>query len=257
MTNVWAIAYKELRSYFVSPVAYVILAGFLLLCGWFFWVYLTQFSQTVAMYAQFQQPQMLEQMNLNDMVMAPLLQNMVIIFLIMVPLITMRLFAEERANGTDELLLTSPIETHEIALGKFLGAGLFYLVLLGCTLVYPGILLYFGDPEIGTIVTGYLGLLLVGLSFIALGLFTSTLTDNQIVAAVSAFVVLLLFFAIGWPAATVGDTLGAVLAYLSLIEHFQPMTSGLIVSSDILYFLSVIAFALFLSQRSLESLRWR
>jgi ABC-2 type transport system permease protein len=130
-------------------------------------------------------------------------------------------------------------------------------VLLGCTLVYPGILLYFGDPEIGTIVTGYLGLLLVGLSFIALGLFTSTLTDNQIVAAVSAFVALLLFFAIGWPAATVGGTLGSVLAYLSLIEHFQPMTSGLVVSSDIIYFLSLIAFALFLSQRSLESLRWR
>ncbi|MBE21590.1 MAG: hypothetical protein CL481_05350 [Acidobacteria bacterium] len=257
MTNVWAIAYRELRSYFVSPVAYVVLAGFLLLCGWFFWVYLTQFSQMVAMYAQFQQPQMLEQMNLNDMVMAPLLQNMVIILLIMVPLITMRLFAEERANCTDELLLTSPIETLEITLGKFLGASLFYLVLLGCTLVYAGILLYFGDPEVGTILTGYLGLLLVGLSFIALGLFTSTLTSNQIVAAVSAFVVLLLFFAIGWPASTVGESAGAVLAYLSLIEHFQPMTAGLVVSSDVIYFLSVIAFALFLSQRSLESLRWR
>ena len=249
MTNVWAIAYRELRSYFVSPVAYVVLAGFLLLCGWFFWVYLTQFSQMVAMYAQFQQPQMLEQMNLNDMVMAPLLQNMVIILLIMMPLITMRLFAEERANCTDELLLTSPIETLEITLGKFLGAGIFYLVLLGCTLVYAGILLYFGDPEVGTIVTG--------LSFIALGLFTSTLTSNQIVAAVSAFVILLLFFAIGWPASTVGETAGAVLGYLSLIEHFQPMTAGLVVSSDVIYFLSVIAFALFLSQRSLESLRWR
>ena len=257
MTNVWAFAYREVRSYFVSPVAYVVLAGFLLLCGWFFCVYLTQFSQMVAMYAQFQQPQMLEQMNLNDMVMAPLLQNMVIILLIMVPLITMRLFAEERANCTDELLLTSPIETLEITLGKFLGAGIFYLVLLGCMLVYAGILLYFGDPEVGTIVTGYLGLLLVGLSFIALGLFTSTLTSNQIVAAVSAFVILLLFFAIGWPASTVGETAGVVLGYLSLIEHFQPMTAGLVVSSDVIYFLSVIAFALFLSQRSLESLRWR
>ena len=111
--------------------------------------------------------------------------------------------------------------------------------------------------KIGSIVTGYLGLLLVGLTFIALGLFTSTLTDNQIVAAVSSFVVLLLFFAIGWPASTVGSTTGAVLGYLSLIEHFQPMTSGLVVSGDIIYFLSVIAFALFLSQRSLESLRWR
>ena len=128
MTNVWAIAYKELRNYFVSPTAYVVLAGFLLLCGWFFWIYLLQFSTMVSMYAQFQQPQMVDQLNLNDMVMAPLLQNMVIIFLIMMPLVTMRLFAEERAQGTDELLLTCPIDTLEITLGKFLGAGLFFVV---------------------------------------------------------------------------------------------------------------------------------
>ena len=257
MTNVWAIAYKELRNYFVSPVAYVVLAGFLLLCGWFFWIYLLQFSTMVSMYAQFQQPQMLAQMNLNDMVMAPLLQNMVIIFLIMMPLVTMRLFAEERANGTDELLLTSPIDTLEITFGKFLGAGLFFATMLGCTLLYPAILMYYGDPEIGSIVTGYLGLLLVGLSFIAIGLFTSTLTDNQIVAAVMSFVILLLLFAIGWPANTVGETAGAVLSYLSLTDHLQPLVEGLLVSSDVIYFLSVIAVALFLSQRSLESLRWR
>lgn len=257
MTNVWAIAYRELRNYFVSPIAYVVLAGFLLLCGWFFWVYLLQFSTTVSMYAQMQQPQMLEQLNLNDMVMAPLLQNMVVIFLIMMPLVTMRLFAEERAQGTDELLLTSPIDTLEIALGKFLGAGVFVVVMLACTLVYPGILMTYGDPEIGSIVTGYLGILLVALSFVALGLFTSTLTDNQIVAAVSAFVILLLFFAIGWAANTVGETASAVLGHLSLTEHLQPMVGGLVVSDDIVYFLSIVAVALFLTQRSLESLRWR
>ncbi len=257
MINIWAIAYKEIRNYFVSPVAYVVLAGFLLLCGWFFWIYLLQFSTMVSMYAQFQQPQMLAQLNLNDMVMAPLLQNMVIIFLIMMPLVTMRLFAEERALGIDELLLTSPIDTLEITLGKFLGAGMFFVVMLGCTLLYPAILMYYGDPEIGSIITGYLGILLVGLSFIALGLFTSTLTNNQIVAAVSSFVILLLFFAIGWPANTVGETAGAILSYLSLTEHLQQRIEGLVVSSDVIYFLSVIAVALFLSQRSLESLRWR
>lgn len=257
MTNIWAIAYKELRNYFVSPIAYVVLAGFLLLCGWFFWTYLLQFSQWVSLYTQFQDPQALAQLNLNDMVMAPLLQNMIVIFLIMMPLITMRLFAEERAQGTDELLLTSPIGTLEITLGKFLGAGLFFGVLLACTLLYPAILLWYGDPEVGPILTGYLGVLLVGLSFIALGLFTSTLTDNQIVAAVSSFVVLLLFFAIGWPAGTVGATAGAVLRYLSLTEHMQSLVQGLVVSTDVIYFASLIVFALFLSQRSLESLRWR
>jgi ABC-2 type transport system permease protein len=169
----------------------------------------------------------------------------------------MRLFAEERAQGTDELLLTSPIGTLEITLGKFLGAGLFFAVLLACTLLYPAILLWYGDPEVGPILTGYLGVLLVGLSFIALGLFTSTLTDNQIVAAVSAFVMLLLFFAIGWPAGTVGATAGAVLRYLSLTEHMQSLVQGLVVSTDVIYFASLIVFALFLSQRSLESLRWR
>ena len=257
MTNIWAVALRELRNYFVSPIAYVVLAGFLLLSGWFFWIYLVQFSTYVMIYAQYQQPQLMEQLNLNDMVMAPLLQNMVIIFLIMMPLVTMRLFAEERAQGTDELLLTSPIDTLEITLGKFLGAGLFFTTMLAATLVYPAILMYFGDPELGSIVTGYLGILLVGLSFVALGLFTSTLTDNQIVAAVSSFVALLLFFAIGWPANTVGETAGAVLSYLSLTEHLQPLVEGLVVSTDIVYFLSIIAIALFLSQRSLESLRWR
>ena len=129
--------------------------------------------------------------------------------------------------------------------------------MLGCTAVYPAELMYFGDPELGPILTGYLGLLLVGLSFIALGELTSTLTDNQIVAAVSAFVVLLLFFAIGWPASTVGDTAGEVLRYLSLTEHLQPMIRGLIVSTDLIYYVTLIVLALFLTQRSLESLRWR
>jgi ABC-2 type transport system permease protein len=257
MTNIWAVAYKELRSYFVSPIAYVVLAGFLLLCGWFFWIYLAQFSQMVQIYSQVQRPELLEQFNLNDMVMAPLLQNMVVIFLILLPLVTMRLFAEERSQGTDELLLTSPISTLEITLGKFLGASLFFLIMMACTVVYPAILMYFGDPELGPILTGYLGVTLIGLSFLALGLFTSTLTDNQIVAAVLSFVVLLLFFAIGWPANTVGETTGAVLRYLSLTEHYQDLVRGLVNGPDLIYYASLIAFALFLTQRSLESLRWR
>ena len=257
MTNIWAVAYKELRSYFVSPIAYVVLAGFLLLCGWFFWIYLAQFSQMVQIYSQVQRPDLLEQFNLNDMVMAPLLQNMVVIFLILLPLVTMRLFAEERSQGTDELLLTSPIGTLEITLGKFLGASLFFLIMMGCTLVYPAILMYFGNPELGPILTGYLGVILIGLSFLSLGLFTSTLTDNQIVAAVLSFVVLRLFFAVGWPANTVGETTGAVLRYLSLTEHFQDLARGLVNGPDLIYYVSLIAFALFLTQRSLESLRWR
>lgn len=257
MRNVWAVAYRELRSYFVSPIAYVVLAGYLLLSGWFFWNLLSMFSRYVTIYSSFQRPDILEQLNLNDMVVAPLLQNMVVVFMILMPLVTMRLFAEERSQGTDELLLTSPVSTLEIALGKFLGAGIFFAVMLGCAGLYPAVLLYYGDPEVGPVLTGYLGLLLIGLSFIALGLFTSTLTGNQIVAAVSAFVLNLLVFVIGWPADAVGERMGAVLRYLSLPEHFQNLAQGLIESPDLIYFASLITAALFLTQRSLESLRWR
>lgn len=257
MINIWAIAYKELRAFFVSPIAYVVLAGFLLLSGWFFWSMLTEFSRWVQMYSSFQRPEMIEQLNLNDMVVSPLLQNMVFIFLILMPMLTMRLLAEERSQGTDELLLTSPVTTMEITLGKFLGTGLFFAIMLAGSAIYPALLLYFATPEVGPILTGYLGLLLVGMSFIALGLFTSSLTDNQIIAAVTAFVALLLLFVIGWPANSVGGNLGSVLTYLSVTQHLQDLTRGLITSEDIIYYLSVIALGVFLTQRSLESLRWR
>lgn len=258
MSNVWAVATKELRHYFVSPIAYVVLAGYLLLSGWFFWNLLAQFSRMVTIYTSYQQPGLLEQLNLNEMVMAPLLQNMIVVFIILVPLLTMRLFAEERALGTDELLLTSPLSTLEIALGKFLGATLFLLTMLAGAAVYPAVLLWYGDPEVGPILTGYLGLLLVGMSFLSLGLFASTLTRNQIVAAVTAFVALLLLFVIGWPADTLGEgALAETLRYLSLVDHYDDLTRGLVKSQDVIYFLSVIGFGLFLTQRSLESLRWR
>ena len=136
MTNIWAIAYKELRSYFLSPIAYVVLAGFLLIFGFMFWNMLAQFSRFVAIYSSMQRPELMAQLNLNDMVITPLLGNMVVVFILIMPLLTMRLYAEERANATDELLLTSPISTLEIALGKFGGAALFLLILLGLRVVF-------------------------------------------------------------------------------------------------------------------------
>lgn len=257
MTNVWAVAYKELRSYFVSPVAYVVMAGFLLLSGFMFWNMLAQFSRFVSIYSSMQRPELIEQMNLNDMVITPLLGNMIIVFILVIPLLTMRLFAEERASGTDELLLTSPISTLEIALGKFLGASLFVLALVALAFIYPAVLLWYGDPEIPRILTGYLGLLLIGMAAIALGLFTSTLTDNQIVAGVLAGALLLMLLLISWPADAVGDPLGPLLEYLSITTHSEDLMRGLVKAEDILYYLSLVAVGLFLSQRSLESLRWR
>lgn len=257
MNNVWAIAWKELRSYFLSPIAYVVLAGFLFIMGFMFWNMLAQFSRFVAIYSSMQQPGMMEQLNLNDMVIAPLLGNMTVVFILIMPLLTMRLFAEERAAGTDELLLTSPISTLEIAFGKFFGASMFVAVMLGLAFVYPAVLMYFGEPEIPQILTGYLALFLLGMSTIALGLFASTVTDSQIVAGVLAGGMMLMLLLINWPADAVGPSMGAVLRYLSITEHTTDLMRGLVKVEDIVYFLSLISIGIFLSQRSLESLRWR
>lgn len=257
MTNVWAVAYRELRSYFVSPIAYVVLAGFLLISGFMFWNMLAQFSRMISIYSSMQRPELMQQLNLNDMVMTPLLGNMVVVFILLMPLLTMRLFAEERAHGTDELLLTSPLSTLEITLGKFLGATLFLVVMMALAFIYPAVLLWYGDPEVPRILTGYLGIFLIGLSAISLGLFTSTLTDSQIVAAVLSFGLLLLLLLISWPADAVGEPMGPVLRYLSIIDHSNDMMRGLVKLEDILYYLSLTSIGVFLSQRSLESLRWR
>jgi ABC-2 type transport system permease protein len=257
MTNIWAIAYKEIRSYFLSPIAYVVLAGFLLITGFMFWNMLAQFSRFVSIYSSMQRPDLMAQLNLNDMVITPLLGNMVVVFILIMPLLTMRLFAEERASGTDELLLTSPISTLEITLGKFAGAAMFLVIMLTLAFIYPAVLLFFGDPEIPRILTGYLALLLIGLSAISLGLFMSTLTDSQLVAGVLAGGLMLMLLLISWPADAVGETSGAVLRYLSITDHSSDLMRGLIKLEDLVYYGSVVAVGLFLSQRSLESLRWR
>ena len=258
-TAVVHVAGKELRSFFVSPIAYVVLTGFVVLSGWFFFNLLVQFNRMISMYEMMRRADIASQLNLNELVMLPLMYNMTIVLLLMVPLITMRLFAEEKKLKTDELLLTSPISVNSIVLGKYLASLVFLGVMLGLTVVYPGILFHYGQPapELGPIVAGYLGLLLLGAAFMAVGLFASSLTENQIVAAVICFVTLLLFFVIGWPAETVGATGGKVLEYLSLIDHFTDFSKGLLDGQHVVYFVTFVLFALFLTKRSIESTRWR
>ncbi len=260
MRNVLTIIGKELRSYFVSPVAYVVLTGFLLLGGWFFFNLLSRFSLLLTLYLQFQGGQGAEaanRLNLNDYVISPLMHNLSIVLVILVPMITMRAYAEEKKEGTYELLLTSPVRTGEIVLGKFLASFLFVCLMIGLTGIYPAILLAFGNPELGVIAAGYLGLLLLATAFVTVGLLTSSFTENQIIAAVSGLVATLLLYIIGWPADTAGNVLGPLLRYLSVTEHFAEMVKGLIDTRDLVYFASLIALALFLTQRSVESLRWR
>ena len=255
MRNIWTIAGKEIRSLFVSPIAYVVLTGFQLLGGWFFFNLMFRFNYLLTLYTGLQNSEGLQSLNLNEHVMAPLLHNLTIVLVIMIPIITMRAFAEEKRSGTYELLLTSPLKVTEIVLGKLFGSAAFIAVMILLTGIYPGILLLYGNPELGMIASGYLGLFLLGAVFVSVGLLTSSLTENQIVAAVSCFVVLLLLYVISWPAETAGSVLGGALKYLSVVEHFGELVKGLIDTQDIVYFLSLVALSLFLAHRSVEASR--
>lgn len=257
MRSTLTIAGKEVRSFFVSPIAYVVLTGFLLVGGWFFFNLLFRFHYLVTLYSGLQNLQSLEGLNLNEHVIAPLLHNLAIVLVIMVPVITMRSFAEEKKSGTYELLLTSPLTVSQIVLGKFLGCLTFVWVMILLTGIYPGLLLYYGNPEVGTLAAGYLGLFLMAGLFVSVGLLTSSLTENQIIAAVLCFVILLLLYLLAWPSETVGAGLGKMLKYLSVIEHFNEMVKGLIDTQSVVYFLSLALLSLFLTHRSVESSRWR
>lgn len=257
MRNALAIAGKDIRSYFVSPIAYVVMTGFVLLGGWFFFNLLARFNFLVQMYSSMQNQGATQQLNLNDFVIAPLLHNLSVVLVILIPVITMRAFAEEKRAGTYELLMTAPLSVTEIVLGKFLGAFVFVFLMVLLTGIFPLILLVYGNPEIGVLIGGFFGLLLLATAFLCVGLLTSSLTQNQIIAAVSCLVILLLLYVISWPADTAGEIMGAVLRYLSLTEHFGEMVKGIIDTRDLVYFATVIVLALFLTQRAVESLRWR
>ena len=246
---------KEMRLFFGSPVAYVVFTFFLLISGWFFsqiFLYYSDISMR-----SFMQPGMAQSLNITDSVMRPLFTNMSVVLLFFMPMLTMRLFAEEKKSGTMELLLTYPVRDGEVLAGKFLAAGALYVILLGLTLVYPGLIAYFTRVEWGPILTGYLGLVLTGATFLAVGVLISSLTENQIGAGFGTFGVLLGLWIIGWGAEFAGGNLKAVLQYLSITEHMDTFSRGLIDTKDLVYYLSAIALALFLPLRSLDSKRWR
>lgn len=257
MRNTLVIAGKELQGYFVQPVAYVVLTVFLLLAGWFFFALLRQFDEMVQLIQMMGQQQQLQNMNLNTRVIDPLLHDLSIVLVIVMPALTMRVFAEEKRTGTYELLLTAPVRTGEIVAGKFIAAACFTLIIIGLAWIFPLILMVFGNPEVGVMFAGYLALALLAITFVAVGLFTSSLTQNQIIAAISSFGLLILLYVISWPAEAGGGVAWSLLKYLSLPDHFSTMVRGVIDSSDVVFFLSVTIVALFLTQRSVESARWR
>lgn len=259
MRNALAVFHREVRSYFTSPIAYAVLAGFLLIAGYFFYAILSSFLQyTMRATMQAQYYRMAPPaINVNMMMLRPFFHNVAIVMVFAVPLITMRLYAEEKKTGTIELLLTSPIRSLETMLGKYFAAMVLYSTLIAATLVYQIILFSHGQPEVGQILTSYLGLILMGGAFIAIGVFVSALTENQIVAGFITIILLLFFWVIGWAADFAGPVLGSLLQYISLLTHFDEFAKGVIDLKDILLYLSVIIFFLFLTQMSIESAKWR
>jgi ABC-2 type transport system permease protein len=261
MKALLALFLKEVRSQVASPVAWTVGAGFLLLSGYFFFNLVSQFAvmlRSYTMYAQiYQNPSLLDRVNLNEMVVANLLRNLLVLFLFITPVLTMRSFAEERKQGTDELLLTAPVTPGQIVAGKLLGLLAITLALVVASGLFVLILFRYADPEAGPVWTGFLGLVLAGSALAALGLAVSSATDSQVVSGVGSFVLFLMLFVIDWPAESVGGRLGAVLKALSLPEHFEGFTKGLVTSPDILYYLSLVAIGVFTARAILASQRWR
>ena len=235
MRNTLAIAGKEFKSYLASPMAYVVTGIFLAATGFFFGTSPTTYTET----------------SINGF-----LQAGVILILLFAPLLTMRLLAEERKLGTMELLLTAPVRDSEVILGKFLGSVYVLTVMLVLTLYYPLILKIFGDPDIGPIVTGYIGLLLAGYAALAIGIFASSLTSNQIVAAVVSIGILLALYFVGYVSTFLPQAMGQVIGYFSLSHYFPDFMGGIIDTRGIVYYLSITALFIFLAIRSLENSRW-
>jgi len=236
MRKILLIAKRELSSYFASPIAYILGAVFFLISSHFFYVILSR---------------------ANDSSMRMVFGNIVIVLLFIAPLLTMKLFAEEKKMGTMELLRTSPLTPWQIVLGKYTAIIVVFLTLLATTLVYVAIVYWVGKPEWGIMLSGYLGMFLVGAAWLAAGLFTSTLSENQIISASLAFILLLLLWVLRWAEGLVEGWMGKVISEVSILTHYTGFEKGVIDSSHVVYFLLFTFIFLFLSARRLEAERWR
>jgi ABC-2 type transport system permease protein len=252
--NVLLICKKEVKSYFASPIAYLLMAFFALIFGFGFFTAtrdFVRFSFQAQMMGQ-QQPT-----NVNEQIIRPLLGFASTIALFLIPMISMRLFAEEKRSGTIELLLTSPVKDMEIILGKWLGAVLLYLCVLAMSMINIAMLFLWGKPDLKPVLVAYLGLLVQGACLLAIGGFISTTTKNQIVAGGVTFFVCLLLWLLSWFTAFDSTVPAQIVNYISIVTHFENFSKGVLDSKDVVFYFSMIFFSLFMTSRSLESLRWR
>ena len=241
MKNIISICGKELYTYFVSPIAYFVLFVFMAVTGFlFFAIFFIESGRDGS----------------GASVMQIVFGNISIILLFFTPALTMKLFAEERKSGTIELLLTSPVTDTEVVIGKFLASLTLLLIMLLLTLVFPMLVLPFGQLDAGPVLSGYLGLVLLGCCFLSLGLMFSSMSKNQVVSALTSFGLLLTLWVIGFLSTGVGKV-GEILAYLSLIEHFEDFARGVVSLKHAVYYLSFTLICLFATVKSVESSKWR
>lgn len=259
MRNILAIVDRELRAYFVSPVAYVVLTIFVLLSGVFFQMIITQMirmAQVIALQSQrFGGPP--QPIDMPGQISQQYFGTLSVILLFMLPMITMALFSEEKKRGTIELLLTVPVTDLQVVLGKFLSAVAFYGIMLTTTLVPVSILFLYGDPAWGPLLNSYLGLFLYGVGLLALGLFISTLSDNQIVSGVMSFGLILLLWMVDVLGQSTSTLTRAVMTHLSILTHLGDFMNGVLATSNVVFYLSMTFLGLFLTFRSIDSMRWR
>lgn len=231
--NIFAIYRKELRSYFSSPIAYIVTAMFLFLAGFFYYSAVIVFRM-----ASLEAP----------------FSNIVIVLIFLMPLLSMRLISEEKKSGTLELLLTRPLREMDIVLGKYFASATVFLVMLLPTAIYGGLLFYISKPDLYPMLTQYAAVFLVGLSFLALGLFASSLTENQIVAAVIGFTIILVLWLLTWITSSLGED--NIIGYFAVSSHFNDLIMGVIDARDIVFFVSFILFWLFVTAKIIDSKRW-
>jgi ABC-2 type transport system permease protein len=258
MRNILAIVGRELRAYFNSPIAYVMLTGFLFLSGIVFQGLLTEIMdyqlRSAMQGAQMGGPRPIDA---PQIISSQYLGTVSVLLLFMVPMMTMGLFAEEKKRGTIELLLTAPLTDLQVVLGKFFAAVSFFTILMASTLIPVSILYLYASPATGPIFTIYLGIFLYGLAIVSIGVFVSTLTENQIISGVLGFVIALGLWFFDLLSRRAEEPTKSVLEYLSVMNHLNDFLRGVIATSHIIFYLSLMLVALFLTYRSIDSLRWR
>ncbi len=249
-----AIYLRELRAYFLSPIFYVILVVFQVVTGFFYFLHVAGYMERSMMAAR---NPMAMQVDLQTMLIGPVMLNMAFLMMIIAPILTMRLLAEEKKSGTLELLLSYPVSDTMVVLGKFLAVWTVYALMILLSSSGLGLLFWLTEPHLPAMLTGYLGLMLVGAAFLSVGLLASALTENQIVAATNTFPVLILFWVMGFASFVAPPATGKVLESLSTLTHLEKLNQGLIDTADLAFFVLFTAFFLFTAIRVLEAKRWK